>query len=202
MQAIALCLLLVGGPWGVYVSTFLQSMLCWGVIVTVYVDIRLRFAADDADELNCEEVCCEPETSLHFYHFLLAHLAREKKKNDRSGGSTSVLQIHLDDSEGPESPTKSGLRRLAGTLRKAIRGRVIIGRAGAQDLLAVLPLTNRKRAASVARALREELAGHNGRELPKISVATYPADGKTIGEVLAAANKRFKNRPKVDGSTE
>lgn len=204
LQIIALSLLFTGGSRGLYVSTFLQSILCWSVVVIIYVDFRLRAAARGS-EVDWEGEGREPGTGLYFYHSLLARLEQEKEKNDSRGGSTSVLQIHLGDpgesSRGRVASTgEPALRELETTLRKVAGGPVMLGRAGAHDLLAVLPGTDRRRARSIARRLRKRFsrgdAADGGRDggafgVPAIAVATYPADGGTTGHLLAAANRPF-----------
>ena len=204
LQVVTLGLLFIGGPWGLSVSLFLQGLLCWSVVVIVYVDVRMRMTADASGPLDCAEAHREPGTALCFYHHLLEHLEREKKKNERGGGSTAVLQVHLPEAQNEDdSPEESRMKSVVEKLRESLPERVILGKAGARDLLAVLPGTSYKEASNLAGQLRGRSDSGGGRERDvqkvdlgevSVTVAAYPRDGETVEEVLAAANRPFSQR--------
>ncbi len=201
LQVVTLGLLFIGRPWGLSVSLFLQGILCWSVVVILYVDVRMRMTADASAPLDCAEAPREPGTALCFYHHLLEHLEREKKKNDRGGGSTAIMQFHLHGAENEDdSPEESRLQSVVEKLRDTLPEEAIIGKAGAWDLLAVLPGTSYKEASNLAGRLRgtpgfrddcEKDVQEADRGGASVAVAAYPRDGETVKEVLAAANRPF-----------
>ena len=135
-------------------------------------------------------------TGLGNYRHLIATLEREIQRSERSGRPFAVLFLDMDglkevnDRHGHLTGSRA-LARLGEALRKASRVVDTPGRYGGDEFLVVLPEADHEAAMQVARRVNELLQADT--EDPTISVSTgaaqYPRDGRTISELLGAADK-------------
>ena len=138
----------------------------------------------------------DPLTGLANYRRLLDALDSEIKRYGRTTRSFAVLLLDLDglkkinDAHGHLVGSRA-LRRLANILRIHCRGIDTAARYGGDEFVVVLPETESEAARQVAQRISEQL--RNDGEEPTISVsagtAIFPQDGKTVDELLAAADR-------------
>jgi diguanylate cyclase (GGDEF)-like protein len=160
----------------------------------------LALAAEATERQRAEEyvrqlAVTDPLTGLANYRRLLDILDSEIKRYGRIGRPFSVLLIDLDglkmlnDAFGHLAGSRA-LCRLADTLRVHCREIDTAARYGGDEFVLVLPETDLEAALHVAKRISEQL--RNDGEVPSISVsagaAIFPQDGRTIDELLGAAD--------------
>ncbi len=177
------------------------------LVMSAIVDITER---QRAEEQIRHRALADPLTGLANYRRLLDVLDSEIKRHDRTGRSFAVLLLDLDglkkinDAHGHLVGSRA-LRRVADILRIHCRSIDTAARYGGDEFVLVLPETERAATVQVVRRVSEQV--NNDGEKPSISVsagaAIFPQDGKTIDELLAAADralyreKRSSKRPKT-----
>jgi len=149
-----------------------------------------------ADEHVRQLAVTDPLTGLANYRRLLDSLNSEIKRCGRIGRSFAVLLLDLDglkkinDAHGHLVGSRA-LCRLADTLRIHCREIDTAARYGGDEFVLVLPETDPEAARRVAQRISECL--RNDGEEPPISVSTgaaiFPRDGRTIDDLLAAADR-------------
>ena len=137
----------------------------------------------------------DPLTGLANYRRLREALEAEVKRTDRTGRSFAVVLLDLDglkrinDALGHLAGSRA-LCRLAEVLRSRCRATDTPARYGGDEFAVVLPEAGPRAAEQVALRIRTHLANEN--EHPSLSVSTgcavFPADGKTIDELLRVAD--------------
>jgi diguanylate cyclase (GGDEF)-like protein len=157
------------------------------------VDITER---QRAEERIRHLALADPLTGLANYRRLLDVLDSEIKRHDRTGRSFAVLLLDLDglkkinDAHGHLVGSRA-LRRVADILRIHCRSIDTAARYGGDEFVLVLPETEPAATVQVVRRVSEQV--NNDGEKPSISVsagaAIFPQDGKTIDELLAAADR-------------
>jgi len=163
--------------------------------------LSLVFAAEVTEHKRSEErvrqlAVSDPLTGLANYRQLLAAIELEIKRHGRTGRFFAVLLLDLDslkkinDAHGHLVGSRV-LCRLANILQIHCRAIDTAARYGGDEFVLVLPETKSIAALQVAQRISEQL--RNDGEEPPISVstgaATYPQDGKTIDELLSAADR-------------
>jgi diguanylate cyclase (GGDEF)-like protein len=148
-----------------------------------------------ADEYVRQLAVTDPLTGLANYRRLRDALDSEIKRYDRTGHPFAVVLLDLDglkminDTYGHLVGTDA-ICRLANILRIHCRAIDTAARYGGDEFVLVLPETESQAALRVADRVAERLRS-DGDE-PPITVSTgtavYPHDGKTIDELLAAAD--------------
>ena len=97
----------------------------------------------------------------------------------------------LNDERGHQEGDRA-LRVIAQTITKALRPMDHVSRYGGDEFVAILPEADRAETAKVASRVRDAIAKarHDGILLvdSSIGVATYPYDGETPADLLAAAD--------------
>jgi diguanylate cyclase (GGDEF)-like protein len=149
-----------------------------------------------ADEHVRQMAVTDPLTGLANYRRLLDSLDAEIKRYGRIGRSFAVLLLDLDglkkinDARGHLVGSRA-LCRLADTLRIHCREIDTAARYGGDEFVLILPETDSEAARRVAQRITERL--RNDGEEPPISVsagaAIFPQDGRTIDELLGAADR-------------
>ena len=134
-------------------------------------------------------------TGLGNYRRLMAALAAEIGRSQRTGRPFAVLFFDLDDLKGINDrhghlAGNQALRRVADALRVSCRSIDTAARFGGDEFALVLPETREAAARLVARRVSDELA--LDLEPPRLSlsvgVAEYPRDGGTAEELLGAVD--------------
>jgi diguanylate cyclase (GGDEF)-like protein len=151
-------------------------------------------------------------TGLANHRRLLDRLDSEIKRCGRTARPFAVLLLDLDglkainDAHGHQVGSRA-LGRVANILRIHCRAIDTAARYGGDEFVVVLPETSREAARLVAQRISEE--SRTDAEEPSISVsmgaAIFPDDGKTIDELLAAADRalyREKRSPNKRSTTQ
>jgi two-component system, cell cycle response regulator len=165
--------------------------------ITHFIAIKLDITDRKLAEEQIRQLALsDPLTGLANYRRLLNALDSEIKRCDRTARSFAILLLDLDglkrinDAHGHQVGSRA-LGRVANILRIHCRAIDTAARYGGDEFVVVLPETGSEAARQVAQRISEEL--RNDGEEPCISVsagaAMYPQDGKTIDELLAAADR-------------
>ena len=168
-----------------------------GVMAVTSMALAAEFSEHKrADEYVRQLAVTDPLTGLANYRRLLDALDSEIKRYERTGRPFAVVLLDLDklkminDTHGHLVGT-AAICRLANILRIHCRAMDTAARYGGDEFVLVLPETESHAALSVADRIAERLST-DGDE-PPITVSTgtavYPEDGKTIDELLAAADQ-------------
>jgi diguanylate cyclase (GGDEF)-like protein len=148
-----------------------------------------------ADEYVRQLAVTDPLTGLANYRRLLDALDLEIKRYERSGRPFAVMLLDLDglkkinDTHGHLVGTEA-ICRLANILRIHCRAIDTAARYGGDEFVLVLPETESPAALRVADRIADRLRT-DGDEPPvtvTTGIAVYPHDGKTIDELLFAAD--------------
>jgi diguanylate cyclase (GGDEF)-like protein len=148
-----------------------------------------------ADEYVRQLAVTDPLTGLANYRRLLDALDLEIKRYERAPRPFAVVLLDLDglkminDTHGHLVGTEA-ICRLANILRIHCRSIDTAARYGGDEFVLVLPETESHAALRVANRIAERLRT-DGDEPPvtvTTGVAVYPHDGKTIDELLSAAD--------------
>ena len=149
-----------------------------------------------ADEYVRQLAVTDPLTGLANYRRLLDALDSEIKRYERNGRPFAIVLLDLDklkminDTHGHLVGTEA-ICRLANILRIHCRAMDTAARYGGDEFVLVLPETESHAALRVADRIAERLSTDG--DAPPITVSTgtavYPQDGKTIDELLAAADQ-------------
>ncbi len=177
------------------------SLLLLQAFVGIMAILSLVLAAEVTEHRRSDErvqqmAVTDPLTGLANYRRLLDALDSEINRHGRTGRSFAVLLLDLDglkkinDAHGHLVGSRA-LCRLANILQIHCRAIDTAARYGGDEFVLVLPETESAAAAQVAQRISERL--NSDGEEPSISVsigaAAYPIDGKTIDELLAAADR-------------
>ncbi len=206
--ATAICVLAAIATWGTLhgFGPFAResqntSLVLLQLFVGIMAVLSLVLAAEVTEHKRSDErvqqmAVTDPLTELANYRRLLDALDSEIKRHGRTGRSFAVLLLDLDglkkinDAHGHLVGSRA-LCRLANILRVHCRAIDTAARYGGDEFVLVLPETESAAALQVAQRVSDEL-NCDGEE-PSISVstgtATYPRDGKTIDELLGAADR-------------
>ena len=153
----------------------------------------------------------DPLTGFYNHRFLHERLGEEVVRTQRARRPLSVLMLDLDDFKLVNDTFGHlfGDRVLTWTaelIRSTLRGSDIPARYGGDEFAIILPETNaddaRAAAERILDAFREHaFQGEQRGPVPigaSIGVATYPADGRTATDLIAAADQALY-RVKRDG---
>jgi diguanylate cyclase (GGDEF)-like protein/PAS domain S-box-containing protein len=165
--------------------------------ITHFIAIKLditerKFAEDEIRHLALTDAL----TGLANYRRLLDALDSEIKRCSRTGRAFAVLILDMDglkeinDAHGHQVGSRA-LSRVANILRVHCRAIDTAARYGGDEFVIVLPETGYEAARQVAQRISEE-SRNDGTEPPisvSVGTAIFPQDGKTIDELLAAADR-------------
>jgi diguanylate cyclase (GGDEF)-like protein len=205
--ATAICVLAAIAAWGTLhgFGPFAResqntSLLLLQAFIGIMAVTTMAFAAEftehkRADEYVRQLALTDPLTGLANYRRLLDTLDSEIKRYERTGRPFAVVLLDLDglkeinDTHGHLVGTDA-ICRLANILRIHCRAIDTAARYGGDEFVLVLPETESHAAIRVANRIAERLST-DGDEPPvtvSAGTAVYPHDGKTIDELLAAAD--------------
>jgi diguanylate cyclase (GGDEF)-like protein len=156
----------------------------------------------------------DPLTSFYNHRFLHERLGEEVVRTQRARRPLSVLMLDLDDFKLVNDTFGHlfGDRVLTWTaelIRSTLRASDIPARYGGDEFAIILPETNeedaRKAAERIIEAFQEHaFQGEQRGPVPigaSIGVATYPADGRTATDLIAAADRALY-RVKREGGND
>jgi diguanylate cyclase (GGDEF)-like protein len=177
------------------------SLLLLQAFIGIMAVTSLALAAEftehkRADEYVRQLAVTDPLTGLANYRRLLDALDSEIKRYERTGRPFAIVLLDLDglkminDAHGHLVGTEA-ICRLANILRIHSRGIDTAARYGGDEFVLVLPEADSHAAELVADRIAERLRT-DGDE-PPVTVSTgtavYPQDGKTIADLLGAADR-------------
>lgn len=176
------------------------SLLLLQTFVGIMAITIMALAAEVTEHKHADErvrylAVTDPLTGLANYRRLLDAFDSEIKRYGRTGRSFAVLVFDLDglkkinDVHGHLVGSRA-LCRLANILRVHCREMDTAARYGGDEFVVLLPETESEAAQQVAQRISDRLR-HDGED-PPISVtsgaAIFPHDGKSIDELLGAAD--------------
>ncbi len=152
-------------------------------------------------------------TGLYNRAFFFTTMEQEIRRSDRMGRDFTMLMLDLDDLK-PVNDTFGHqwgdrlLRSVADAIRHTIRFTDAAARYGGDEFVVLLPETDAAGGYVVAEKLRRDVAAltlraadRNVRSSVSVGLVTYPHDGATIEQLVAAADvamyeskRRGKNR--------
>lgn len=152
-------------------------------------------------------------TGLYNRAFFFTTMEQEIRRSDRMGRGFTMLMLDLDDLK-PVNDTFGHqwgdrlLRAVADTIRQTIRFTDAAARYGGDEFVILLPETDAAGGYVVGEKLRRDVAAvtlraadRNVRSTVSVGLVTYPDDGRTIEQLVAAADvamyeskRRGKNR--------
>jgi diguanylate cyclase (GGDEF)-like protein len=206
--ATAICVLSAIATWGTLhgFGPFAResqntSLLLLQAFVGITALTTLALAAEVSEHKRTDEyvqqlAVTDPLTGLANYRRLLDALDSEIKRYERTGRPFAVVLLDLDglkkvnDAHGHLVGSEA-ICRLANILRIHCRAIDTAARYGGDEFVLVLPETESHAAQRVANRIAERLSA-DGDEPPltaSTGAAVYPHDGKTIDELLAAADR-------------
>lgn len=143
----------------------------------------------------------DPLTGLYNHRGIHQRLAIEGRRIQQRGGSLSLVMIDLDDFKllNDTYGHPAGDRVLAlvsDAIRSVLRHTDLAGRVGGDEMMLVLPDTDREGAMRLAQRLRAALGSKpfmagKGRSIPlriSLGVATYPTDADTLTGLVGVAD--------------
>ncbi len=205
--ATAVCALAVIATWGTLrgFGPFAReshntSLLLLQTFMGIMAIMSVALAAEVTEHKRAEEhvrrlATSDPLTGLANYRRLLDALDLEIKRYGRTGRPFAVLLLDMDglkkinDAHGHLAGSRA-LCRLASILRMHSREIDTAARYGGDEFVLVLPETESEAARRVAERVSERLRD-DGEEPPvtvSVGTAIYPRDGRTIEELLSAAD--------------
>jgi diguanylate cyclase (GGDEF)-like protein len=176
------------------------SLLLLQAFIGIMAVTAMALAAEVTEHKRVDEyvrqlAVTDPLTGLANYRRLLDTLDSEIKRYERSGHPFALVLLDLDglkkinDTHGHLVGTEA-LCRLANILRIYCRAIDTAARYGGDEFVLVLPETEFPAALRVANRIAERLStdGHKPPVTVSTGTAVYPHDGKTIEELLSAAD--------------
>lgn len=145
-------------------------------------------------------------TELFNHRYFQEQMAMQVENSKRYNSEFSMIILDIDffkkfnDTYGHQSGD-AVLRQVAQTLKKNVRATDIVCRYGGEEMSIILPNTGQNVAHSTAEKICQRVSG-NKFKLPgdkdvtvtiSLGTATYPQDGQTPSDLIAAADKRLYN---------
>ncbi|MDX1763692.1 MAG: diguanylate cyclase [bacterium] len=135
--------------------------------------------------------------------YLYERVTEEITRAQRHGHEISLMMIDVDDfkfynDHNGHLAGDDALRSVAAIFRDTVRTIDFVARYGGEEFTVVLPQTSLQEAVTIGERLRKEVEkfyfAHEekqplGKFTISIGLATYPQDGKTIKELIDAADK-------------
>jgi diguanylate cyclase (GGDEF)-like protein/PAS domain S-box-containing protein len=163
--------------------------------------IRIEREVQALQETLREQSTHDPLTGLYNRRYLEDSLGRDLISAERSGNSVSVIMADLDhfkavnDQHGHLAGDEV-LRTFGALMKQNARGSDIYCRYGGEEFLLVLPGMAEDGAVERAEQLRRAMAAvpvtYSGSKISvtaSFGVATFPREGRTTDELIAAADR-------------
>ncbi len=139
----------------------------------------------------------DPLTGVGNYRRLHERLEFELVRHHRDGSTLSLLLIDLDrfkqvNERRGHAAGDDILRRVATTLREAVRSQDTVARQGGDEFAVLAPETDAEGAAMLAARIQDRLSRVQfaGDTIgATVGWSVYPADGRTAAELLARADE-------------
>lgn len=148
-------------------------------------------------------------TDLLNRRFLDEMLVSEISRHSRYGGIFTLIILDLDsfksynDSYGHLAGDRL-LRQIGGIIRKATRNSDQAFRYGGDEFAVLLPQTNLEATYQVAERIRHriksETNSHNITVTASLGLASWPADGVNVNEIISAADKALYQAKRSGGN--
>ena len=178
-----------------------ESLLLLQAFMAVAALMTLALAAEVADRHSVEErllhlAVSDAMTGIANYRHLVAALEREIARSRRTERGFSILFLDLDhlkkinDQHGHLVGSEA-LRRVARVLKRSSRAIDTVARFGGDEFAVVLPEADEAAARMVMSRISNHLANDDAQPPVAVSagVAVFPRDGKTLEDLLNAADK-------------
>lgn len=144
-----------------------------------------------------ELAASDPLTGVGNYRRLHERLEYELVRHRREGGALALLLIDLDhfkqvNERRGHAAGDDVLRRVATTLREAVRSQDTVARQGGDEFAVLAPETDAEGATMLAARIRDRLSRVQfaGDTIgATVGWSVYPADGRTAAELLARADE-------------
>lgn len=169
----------------------------------------LAMAVDITDRKNTVEQAVyqarhDALTGLANYREFMDRLELELRRSERSHRCFTLLLLDLDDLkrindlQGHLAGNRA-LQRLAAVMNEHCRSTDLAARYGGDEFAVILIDSGRKMAESVAHRIEDRL--RIGKEQPavtaSIGIGVYPEDGRTVQQLLEAADRELYRRKKI-----
>ncbi|GEO84729.1 MULTISPECIES: GGDEF domain-containing protein [Alphaproteobacteria] len=174
------------------------------LLISVLLDVTDRVRAarelEALQEALREQSIHDSLTGLYNRYHLEDFLDRELTAAGRAGGSVSVVMMDVDHFKAVNDhyghlAGDEVLRAFGDVMKQHVRGSDMCCRFGGEEFLLVLPGSSQDVAAQRAEGLRRALAAtrvvYNGEPISvtaSFGVATFPRDGATLDQLVAAAD--------------
>jgi len=180
----------------------LAALFLWSGVVTAYAFYSLSMFTQHIKAELARKTFVDEITQVLNFRYLDRRLAQEHARVRRHGGSTSVLYIDLDhfklvnDRYGHHLGNMV-LQQIAEEMARQVRASDVVGRAGGDEFMVLLPHATREQAKVVADRLVKSvrdyrlILGDRGVVdfvRASVGVAAFPADGDSMETVVSAAD--------------
>jgi diguanylate cyclase (GGDEF)-like protein len=156
----------------------------------------------------------DPLTGLYNHRGIHQRLAIEGRRAQQRGGALSLVMIDLDDFKllndtyGHPAGDRV-LGQVSDTIRSVLRHTDLAGRVGGDEMMLVLPDTDRQGAMQMAQRLQQALSQKpfvtgKDRGIPlhlSLGVATYPSDADTLTGLVGVADASLYASKQRGGDT-
>ncbi len=176
------------------------AWLCVALSLACAAALRQRLAVleREGDSLR-RDALSDPVTGVANRRSLLARAEYEITRHRRAGQNFALVMLDLDgfkqlNDRFGHAAGDDLLRDVAGALRRAMRAQDTVARFGGDEFCVLAPETDERGterlAAKVSQAVRDVSVGMES-VAGSVGVAVFPMDGRTVAELMHAADERL-----------